>query len=111
MLDFITGKEKIVYVSHPYGGLKENEEKVASLIQSLMKKFPNFLFISPIHAFSFAYHEVKTYEEGISYCLWLLDKCDEMWVLGNWEKSKGCKVEVEFCNKQNIPYYIIEDDE
>ena len=100
--------DKVIYISHPYSGLKENEEKVANIINNLIKAYPNYLFISPIHSFSYAYHAVN-YQIGINMCLWLLDRCDEMWVYGNWENSKGCKMEIEYCMEYNITvkYLII----
>lgn len=97
--------ESIVYISHPYGGEKENENKVAGIILELRKKHPDYLFISPIHCFSYEY-QISDYETGISYCLWLLEKCDEMWVFGDWKSSKGCNMEIEYCNMHGIPYEI-----
>ena len=47
--------QKVVYVSHPYGGKAENHEMVGELIRRLQKLYPNYLFVSPIHAFSFCY--------------------------------------------------------
>ena len=102
--------EKIIYISHPYGGVKDNEEKVARIIIRLQKKYPTYLFISPIHAFSFQYHKVD-YEVGIQKCLWLLYRCDEMWVFGDWEKSKGVCREILECEKINKPYSIYKDCE
>lgn len=97
--------EKVIYISHPYGGKKENEEKVAKIINRLQKQYPTYLFISPIHAFSFQYHKVD-YEVGIQKCLWLLYRCDEMWVFGDWENSKGVCREILECEKINKPYSI-----
>lgn len=97
--------ESIVYISHPYGGAESNQNKITELINCLIKQYPNYLFLSPVHAFGFTYSSVN-YETGIAYCLWLLEKCDEMWVYGDWEASKGCNIEVEYCRNQKIPYYI-----
>ena len=100
--------ERVIYISHPYGGLKENEEKVARIIIRLQKKYPTYLFISPIHAFSYQYHKVD-YETGILKCLWLLYRCDEMWVFGDWKESKGVCREILECEKINKPYKIYKD--
>ncbi|MEG0898312.1 MAG: DUF4406 domain-containing protein [Oscillospiraceae bacterium] len=97
--------KSIIYVSHPYGGIKSNEDKIAVIIRQLEKQYPQNLFISPVHCFSWGYHETD-YDVGISYCLWLLDKCDECWVYGDWENSKGCNIEVEYCKNYNIPCAI-----
>lgn len=97
--------ENIVYISHPYGAKKENEEKVANIINKLQEQYPTYLFLSPIHLFSYAYHEVD-YQVGIDKCLWLLEKADEMWIYGDWQNSKGCNMEIEYCKEFGIPYEI-----
>lgn len=98
--------ENIIYVSHNYGGLKDNEEKVANIINKLQEQYPTYLFLSPIHLFSYAYYEVENYQIGINMCLWLLDKSKEMWVYGDWKNSKGCNMEIEYCKEFDIPYKI-----
>lgn len=95
--------ESIIYISHPYNGNEYNERMIKEIIVGLYKKYPNYLFISPVHAFDFLYKEVP-YKQGIQMCLWLLEKCDEMWVFGDWANSKGCNMEIEYCKKYNIPY-------
>jgi len=99
--------KKVIYVSHPYNGDDNNVHKVCSIIRDLVKKYPDYLFLSPIHCFGFLYDTVE-YEKGIECCLWLLDKCDEMWVFGDYDKSVGCMTEIEFCHECNIPYSIKE---
>ena len=93
--------EKVVYISHPYGGCKRNERKVQKIINKLQIQYPKYLFLSPIHAFSYAYTKTD-YEQGLNMCLWLLSKADEMWVYGDWQNSRGCKAEVEFCINNHI---------
>lgn len=97
---------KVIYISHPYGGEKENEQHVAKIILRLQKQYPKYLFVSPIHAFSFQYHS-DDYEVGIRKCLWLLYHCDEMWVYGDWKTSKGVCREILECEKIKKPYKII----
>lgn len=97
--------DNIIYVSHPYGGLKENEEKVAAICAAIMEKHPNSIVASPVHFGAWAYGKTP-YEIGISYCLWLLEKSDVMWVYGDWENSKGCNIEIEYCKEHGIPFEI-----
>lgn len=94
--------KKAIYISHPYGGESANKAKIEQIISFLTKKFPDFLFLSPVNTFGFLYNQL-TYSDGIARCLWLLTKCDGMIVLGDYEQSKGCKIEIEFCKKHNIP--------
>jgi hypothetical protein len=39
----------------------------------------------------------------------LLGFCDEMWVFGDWKESRGCRREIAFCEKHEIPYQIVGD--
>lgn len=98
--------EKVVYISHPYGGKEENRKQVGEIIKELIQAYPNYLFLSPIHAFSYAYSEVD-YNVGMSWCLWLLDKADVMWVYGDYASSEGCKREIQYCLEHNIPMRVM----
>ena len=98
--------ESVVYVSHPYLGKKENEDKVAEMLKDLQSQYPNYLFVSPIHAFSWAYG-VADYDKGMDMCLWLLENCDEMWILSaSWKESEGCRREVDYCLSAFIPVFF-----
>lgn len=98
--------DSIIYISHPFSGENNNLERIGLLIKLLQNKYPNYLFISPVHMFGHLYHST-TYEDGIRMCLWALEKCDEMWVFGDWENSNGCKIEMSYCNEYLIPYKVI----
>lgn len=102
----MTTFQKIIYISHPFQDNIENQYKVEKIIKILIKKFPNILFISPIHTFGFLYKDVE-YNVGLDMTITLLKKCDEMWVFGEWFNSTGCKKEIEACILHRIPYKII----
>lgn len=78
--------ERVIYVSHPFQDKLSNLRSVENIILGLKKYYPHYLFLSPIHAFSFEY-SVTDYKSGLAKCLWLLDQCDECWVYGNWGHS------------------------
>lgn len=101
--------KKVVYISHPFGGLKENLEKIEQKILSLTKRYPNHLFLSPCSMFGFKY-DTTPYEEGLKECLWLLSQSDEMWVFGDYEASQGCQAELSYCRAKNIPYLFLDKD-
>ena len=84
----------VIYISHPFGGKEDNKKKVEDIIHQLIHENPQHTYISPIHCFGFSYSDYS-YEQGIDMCLKLLDVCDEMWVYGEWQTSKGCKIEVK----------------
>lgn len=69
--------ESIVYISHPYNGNEYNERMIEEIIVGLYKKYPNYLFISPVHAFNFLYKEVPYNKEY---------KC----VCGYWKSATKC---------------------
>lgn len=98
---------KKIYISHPYNGKVQNRNRVEQIVKDCSKMNENAVFISPIHTFGFMYDTIS-YKKGIKYCLELLDCCDEMWVFGDHIHSEGCKIEIEHCKKNNIPFVIKE---
>lgn len=93
---------KKVYIAHPYSGKRRNKKKVEKIIKRLFKENPDMLYISPIHTFGFIYFDVEYYY-GLTYCLKLLESCDELWLCEGWEKSEGCKIEHDYAKKHGIP--------
>ena len=98
--------KKAIYISHPFGGKKENLQSIEKIMKILVKKMPNYIFVSPVGAFGFEY-DYTSYEQGLGKCLWLLDKCDEMLVFGDYTKSIGCQEEIKYCEENDIPYSIV----
>ena len=66
--------KSIVYISHPFQNNPENVKEIEDIIKGLHKCFPNYLFISPVHAFGFLY-DSTTYEQGLYMTLFLLETC------------------------------------
>lgn len=92
---------KLIYISHMYGGKQENKDRIELIIKELVKKFPDYTFVSPVHTFGYLYNEVD-YDKGMEYCLALLSKCDEMWTCSNI--SKGVQIEIDYCKRHHIPF-------
>lgn len=101
--------KNIVYISHPYGNNEKNQLLVGELIKKLVEEYPDYLFVSPIHSFSFLY-SCTTYQKGLDMCLWLLHQCDEVWVFGDYQDSVGCMAEIAYCKNHFIPYRIMSAD-
>ena len=97
--------QSVVYISHGYGGKKKNLDEIEEVMKIANKVFPDYLFINPVGCFSSLYSEVD-YNKGLDMTLCLLDElCDEMWVCDeNYQKSRGCLIEIYYCDKFNIPY-------
>ena len=101
--------EKVVYVSHPYGGKKKNLKAISETLREVQAEHPTFLFLSPVNMFSCLYSDMP-YKEGLDRCLWLLDRSDEMWVFGD-EITAGMKGEINFCQNLNIKMRRIKETE
>lgn len=97
----------MIYVSHPYGGLKKNKRSVERTVK-ILSQFYEDTFISPIHAVGFMYRQVS-YEKGMKYCLDLLNACEQMIVCPGWTASKGCMIEYDFCRSRNINVITLDE--
>jgi len=91
-----------IYISHAYGGKEQNKKEVEQIIRRLIKQYPDDCFISPIHAFGWAYD--IDYDTGMGWCLNLLDACHEMWIFG--EHSEGVRREIAHCRANMIPHTV-----
>lgn len=95
-----------IYVSHEYGGKKENADLVEDAMKNIIAKhgsqFPDITFVSPIHALGFAYDQVK-YETGLKWCLDLLGDCDVLVYFKGKDNSTGVKREKMFAWQNGIP--------
>lgn len=101
-------KKRMLYLSHPSGGLKENELDTQECVRLILKNddiFNNFCLISPVNSFSFMYNDKDIgYDRGLAFCTDLLRHCDIMIVVGDYTASKGCIEEIRICKELNIPY-------
>ena len=100
--------QKIIYLSHNYGGKESNKKHIETVIKSLVKRYPDYTFLSPVHALGFLYDYIS-YEDGMRHCLALLDMCDECWSVEGYNDSKGCVIEQSYCADHRIPTVIIQD--
>ena len=98
--------KKVIYVSHPYGGKEENKAAIENIIKEFVKEYPYYTFVSPIHCFGFMYDKLP-YQQGLDMCINLLEKCDEMWLCGDFLDSRGCRAEIKWCHNHLKPYTTI----
>lgn len=108
-------KKKLVYLSHPSGGLEDNTKDIEKCIRLLYKNkefASRFTIVSPVHCYGFMYNDDwLTYEEGLDMCLELLEHCDFMLCIGDYSNSKGCKKEISVCKHKGVPVAFIENSE
>ncbi len=88
--------KKLVYVAHPLrGDVPGNMQRIEKIMKELSEEYQyrDYNFFSPLHGYSF--HDPHGDQELVmSRCLDLLDRCDEIWVYGDWTRSEGCTREV-----------------
>ena len=97
MIDDI--KDKIIYVSMPFKGERDEIFQAEITISALTVKYPQYTFISPILAFGHMYAE-RDFREWIENCLTLLDQCSEIMILG---ESKNTDIEKQYAERYKIP--------
>ena len=84
----------IIYVSHAYGGKKENYEKAKRITRDLQIENPTHCFICPLISFgNLEYGEIG-YDEELELCLDILSVADVLIVAS--EPSKGVQKEIDF---------------
>ena len=102
--------KKKIYISHSYSGLERNKRDIEDKVKRLVKEYPNYVFISPVHTFGYLYDSYP-YDTGIDLCIELLKMCNEMWIIDKgFVNSKGVMVEREYCLCNKIPVKLIEID-
>lgn len=93
---------KTVYVAHPLrGNVTENVKKVTEICQNISEEGIVIPF-SPIHAFGFV-DPAGDQTFVFKCCLRLLSLVDELWVFGDWCKSEGCQIEIDYAKQRGIP--------
>lgn len=97
---------KLIYIAHPFGGLKENVDAVEKIVKGLIHKHPDCTFYSPLHATGFFYSQL-TYLDGMEHCFEVLSRCDELWLCGSWQDSRGCNMEYGYAKAKGIPVKFI----
>ena len=85
----------LIFVSHCFGGYKENIEKAKKITHDLQVKDLANCYICPMLVFSyFEYGEIG-YDNEIELCLDILQNCDKL-IVASKEISKGVQKEIDF---------------
>lgn len=84
----------IIYVSHAYGGKKENYEKAKRITHDLQIENPTHCFICPLISFGHLEYGEIGYDEELELCLDILSVADVLIVAS--EPSQGVQKEINF---------------
>lgn len=105
---------KLVYVSHPFGGLANNAGSAQAITdilntKELEKKKREHVYITPVTVFQGLYN-VADYNDGLNMCLALLKRCAGGIVMcGDWTNSRGCMAEFKYAKENGIPIYMLNE--
>jgi hypothetical protein len=100
--------KKIIYVAHPLRPgfvcseqspreiCERNIREITIICNRLLVGHPDWLILSPIHAFSFIdpLCEDERADLVLAHCRRLLELADELWVFGDYKTSEGCQMEI-----------------
>lgn len=103
-------RPKVIYVAHPFASDPEgNKARAATACREIMLARPGVVPVCPILAFSFL-EEPREREAALAFCLALLERCDELWLAGDWELSEGCRLERRRALELGMPVYRWPED-
>lgn len=89
-------KEAVIYISGGITGIDDAEER----FENAAKQLKLLGFDKVINPIIEQYIGVFTYDEWIEHGIWLLDKCDAIYMMKGWKESKGAKIEYIYaCGK------------
>lgn len=84
-------RKKLVYVACPESG---DTEKTKEVCREIVASRPDVVPLCPHLIFSFARNEEKETRTFLNRFA-LLERCDELWLAGNWQNSFECICEKE----------------
>lgn len=97
----------IIYVSHAYGGKKENYEKAKRITHDLQIENPTHCFICPLISFGHLEYGEIGYDEELELCIDILSVADVLIVAS--EPSKGVQKEIDFARMVGMEVIFLEN--
>lgn len=97
---------KKIYVAHPFSGKRQNYQAITHICQRLVSF--GVMPISPVHSFSYLNDKVpEDREKALRFCEELVEAADEIWFFGDWEKSEGCRREIQIAVDKLLTIRIV----
>lgn len=97
--------KKLVYICSPCrGDYEKNIREARGYCEAVIKNYPDVIPIAPHIYFTQFLDDTKPTERslGMEAGLALLDMCDEIWVYGLNNPSKGMQAEIDYALKNGI---------
>lgn len=89
-----------VYISGPVTGTEGYMERFARAEEKLQAE--GHIAVNPARVNAQLPKHATTHEEYMRVSLVLLGMCDAVLMLGGWEKSRGCRMELEYACENGI---------
>lgn len=99
--------QKVVYLAGPFTGHVESNRTQARLAASYLRK-EDYAVIVP-HLESLGCESSLTEIEWVRHGVSLLRKCDFIAIFGDWQNSRGTKIELNNATHWDIPLLAIFD--
>ncbi len=80
-----------IYISGGITGVENYKEKFAEAEEKLKAEYPEADIVNPAKLSEI--YQNGNCEDYIDICLYLLAKCDSIYMLQGWEDSKGASIE------------------
>lgn len=95
-----------VYISGKITGTTDFKEKFKKAENQLKAKYPDRIIVNPAEV---ELPKICGWEDYMVICLHLLKSCDTIYMLPDWESSKGAKREYEFAKANGLWIGCIEE--
>lgn len=96
--------DRVVFIAHAIrGDIEGNLEKVQKYIRQAVYEgdFPCCPWYAIVEALDDGDEEQR--KAGIETNFMILERCDELWVCGDYSESKGMRSEIDHAERHNIP--------
>ena len=100
----------MIYLAHPFTGDEEkNRQDARKTAAELVSRYPEDCFINPLDAMQHEEMAKIDYRITLEHTMTILSKCDSIIMLGDWQKSTGCRCEYMMAGLLCINIYDSKD--
>ena len=105
------GYKKVIYVAGKFQNKPENKRSIENACLWLYKKYHGeVLFVNGVSAFSY-YYDCTNQREGHRMCRFILECCDAVITVGDYDNSVGTYVELMIAEMHGMPIFEKLDSE